>query len=276
MDEKALEKFDPTTETLTQMVANTACIREVDITDKAQLEVVHNARIELKKTRVQIEKKGKELRDDANKFSKAVIAKEKELIAIIEPEEDRLKTIEEEAEALVVRKEREERLPARILRLRDIGDGVEVADDFLLSLDSTAFEGYFNDRVAKKNEADRLKADADRRANEAEASRLQAEKDAREREDKAREEERTKAAEDARRAEEERVAKAKREAEEAAKKEADRIAAEKEEAAKLAKREEYRKWRVECGWTEATKGDFKEEKTEVAVVLWKKVGTFTL
>ena len=98
MDTKDLEKFDPTVAELTAMVAKTKKLKATDLEDKAQLAIVKENRIVLKKARVQIEKRGKELREDALKFQRAVIAKEKELIAIIEPEEDRLEAIEQEAE----------------------------------------------------------------------------------------------------------------------------------------------------------------------------------
>jgi hypothetical protein len=49
----------------------------------------------LKNTRVDIQKAGKEARDDATKFSKAVIAKEKELVDMIQPEEGRLQSLQD-------------------------------------------------------------------------------------------------------------------------------------------------------------------------------------
>lgn len=294
LDETALEKFDPTVATLQAMVEKTKDLKATDLKDKTQLETVRKARIDLKKTRVAIEKYGKDLRDDANKFSKAVIAKEKELIGIIEPEEDRLKAIEEEAEKLAIREERMEKLPARKERLAAIGDGVEVSDEDLLLMDANDFEGYFNARIADKLKADKEKAEADQRArdeeirkenerkeaeikaredaarekeeaNAREEARLKAEKEAREREEKAREEEREKA----RLAEEKRLEDEKRAKEEAAKKEA-------EEKARLEKAERYRNWRAQFGWTEVTRADFKEEKVGDTVVLWKKVDTFHL
>lgn len=294
LDETALEKFDPTVATLQAMVEKTKDLKATDLKDKTQLETVRKARIDLKKTRVAIEKYGKDLRDDANKFSKAVIAKEKELIGIIEPEEDRLKAIEEEAEKLAIREERLEKLPARKERLAAIGDNVEVSDEDLLLMDANDFEGYFNARTADKLKADKEKAEADQRArdeeirkenerkeaeikaredaarekeeaNAREEARLKAEKEAREREEKAREEEREKA----RLAEEKRLEDEKRAKEEAAKKEA-------EEKARLEKAERYRNWRAQFGWTEATRADFKEEKVGDTVVLWKKVDTFHL
>lgn len=298
LDETALEKFDPTVAELTALVDQTKDLTAVDLEDKAQLEKVRTSRITLKKTRVQIEKFGKALRDDANKFASAVIKKEKELIGIISPEEDRLKAIEEEAEELAIKKERMEKLPARKDRLAALEDGVEISDDDLLLMDSTQFEAYYNSRVADKNERVRLQQEEDQRkkdeenraenerkaaelkaredaarekeeANAREEARLKAEKEAREREEAAREEER-KAAE--KRAQEAAEA-AKREAEEAAKKEA-------EAKAKRERAERYRNWRAQFGWTEETKDDFYEkvegEGKDQVVVLFKKLDTFNI
>ncbi len=294
LDETALEKFDPTVAELTALVDQTKDLTAVDLKDKVQLEKVRTSRITLKKTRVQIEKFGKALRDDANKFASAVIKKEKELIGIISPEEDRLKAIEEEAEQLAIIEERREKLPARKERLAALADGVEVSDDDLLLMDSVQFEAYYNNRVADKNEKVRLQAEADQRvrdeearkenerkaaeiearekaakekeeANAREEARLKAEKEAREREEAAREEERVKAAKAAEEA---------KQAEIRAKEEADKKAA--EEKARLEKKEAYKKFRADHGWTEETKADFHEINTGKQVVLYKKVGTFDL
>lgn len=60
------------------------------IKDKAGRDQAHGAAMEVKRTRTTIERTGKEARDDATKFSKAIIAEQGRLIAIIEPEERRL------------------------------------------------------------------------------------------------------------------------------------------------------------------------------------------
>lgn len=298
LDETAIEKFDPTVAELTALVDQTKDLTAVDLKDKAQLELVRTSRITLKKKRVQIEKFGKALRDDANKFAKAVIEKEKELIGIISPEEDRLASIEEEAEQLAIREERMEKLPARKDRLAALEDGVAVSDDELLLMDSVQFEAYYNARVADKNEKDQLQAEADQRkrdeetrlenerkaaelkaredaarekeeANAREEARLKAEKEAREREEAAREEERVKAAKAAEEA---------KQAEIRAKEETDRKAA--EEKAKRERAERYRNWRAQFGWTEETKADFYEkvegEGKDQVVVLFKKLDTFNI
>ena len=80
----------------------------VAITNPAAYKELHTARMALKTERVNLEKEGKAAREDATKFSKAVIVEEARLIAIIEPEERRLEAIQtehDEREARVTRRE---------------------------------------------------------------------------------------------------------------------------------------------------------------------------
>jgi len=60
------------------------------IENKAGRDQVHAAAMSLKGKRVEIQRRAKEVREDAVAFQKAVIAKSEELTAIIEPEENRL------------------------------------------------------------------------------------------------------------------------------------------------------------------------------------------
>lgn len=60
------------------------------IKDKAGRDQAHGAAMEVKRARTAIERVGKEARDDATKFSKAVIAEQNRLIDIIITEEQRL------------------------------------------------------------------------------------------------------------------------------------------------------------------------------------------
>ena len=60
------------------------------ISNKAGRDQAHSAATALKSKRVEIQKRAKEVREDAVAFQKAVIAKGDELAAIIEPEEQRL------------------------------------------------------------------------------------------------------------------------------------------------------------------------------------------
>src|SRR5574337_572738 len=73
---------------LVDLVKESASI--VQIKDKSGYQQAHSARMRLKGTRVEIQKRAKDAREDAQAFSKAVIAEEKRLVALVCPEEDRL------------------------------------------------------------------------------------------------------------------------------------------------------------------------------------------
>lgn len=252
-----IEAFDPTVAELTALVQSTKDITADNLDDTKQLEVVKENRILLRNARVKIEKKGKELRDDANKFAKAVIAKEKELIAIISPEEDRLKAIEDEVKAIALRREREALLPERKKRMAEIANSSPKPiafplDDLILDMDDEQFETMFNEKSAERNENVRVE-------NERKEKELNKEKD-----EIARQKE-IKEAED----------RAAKETEERLKREADKKAEDARlEAEKLQKRKDYVEFLKSHGWTEETKGEFKVVEEAGAYVLYKKVGSF--
>jgi hypothetical protein len=58
--------------------------------DKEGYEAVHIARMDVKQRRISVTKKGKDLREDAVKFQKAVINEEKRIIGMLQPIEDHL------------------------------------------------------------------------------------------------------------------------------------------------------------------------------------------
>ncbi len=89
-------------------------VEQAKKTDMANPEAVHEVRILLRDARVNVTKRGKELREGALKFQKDVIAKEKELVAIIEPEEQRLKTADEEFKLKAEMEKRRDELPSRV------------------------------------------------------------------------------------------------------------------------------------------------------------------
>lgn len=93
--------FDETKAALVPLVEASA--RIVSITNNDGYAEAQAARMVLKNTRVQIEKRSKAAREDATQFSKAVIAKEKELIAVISPEEDRLQALQFDFDAAIAR-----------------------------------------------------------------------------------------------------------------------------------------------------------------------------
>lgn len=69
------------------------------VVDKAGRDQAHGAGMELKRARTTIEKVAKDARDDATKFSKAVIAEAARLVAITEAEETRLLALRDEWDA---------------------------------------------------------------------------------------------------------------------------------------------------------------------------------
>jgi hypothetical protein len=258
-----IEKFSPTKAELTKLVVASKGLGLPDHTDKAQLRKIKDARLSIRDARVAITKTGKALREDALKFQKAVIAKEKELIAIIEPEENRLAELEGIAEKEALRVERLEVLPHRKERLAAIGDGIDVSDVAVLEMDGPMFEGYVNERIAKKNEADRVALEAREAAIREEETRQQRETEMREREEKARQEER----ERLEREQKDKAEREEREKEDAARKE-------REEQERMKSLASYQAFLKEHGYTDETAGQYFIHADHIAheVMLYKLVG----
>ena len=262
--------FDPQVSDLQAIIAETAKITATDLSDAKQLELVKATRIKLKKARVVIEKQGKTQRDRATDYSRRVMAREKELIGIIEPEEDRLQAIEAEAERIKVRAERMTSLPLRREQLAAIGDGIVTPDVILLDMDAEQFVAHMNGRKVaqfEKMEAAR-KAEETRVAREkeieaAKARAVQDERDRAEKEDQRKRDEAaaaaTKAVDDAKREAERIEREAREKVEREAKEKADAEAADAAEQAKLEKRKRYQNWLETIGYSEETKHLWKFE-----------------
>lgn len=291
-----LAEFQPAEAELAKLATKA---QGVNVGDIAQ---VHDVRIELRDTRIAVTKKGKDLRDGALQFQKAVIAKEKQLLAIIAPDEDRLAAIEEEAKAKAEMEKRRSELPSRKAAIEVIGIKTPCTDDELLSMDDAQFNEHRLNLIEVKLANDKatheakVKADEDAaRARQAEADRIAREKlDA----ERAEFEKNKKDDEDKRHAEQAEIEKEKarlagieeeRQREEAAKKaEIDRqereakLKSDKEEAeAFFAKKEkeeqeakaEYQAWLAEIKYDPArciirTEGD--------KLTAYREIGTYTL
>lgn len=93
------------------------------ITNKDGYQQVHSGRMALKNERLSIQNLAKEARDDATKFSKAVIAEEKRIIAIISPEEDRLQKLQDDYDA-AVEAEKQAKIAAEQQRVADLQERV--------------------------------------------------------------------------------------------------------------------------------------------------------
>ena len=127
--------------------------KNADITvikNKAGRDQAHGAAMEIRRARLVIEKTAKEARDDATKFSKAVIAEEKRLISIIEPEETRLLTLRNswDAEQERIRLEAEAAEQRRIDSINAAIDSIRAIPGNLVSAGSKAIFEAINDLAA--------------------------------------------------------------------------------------------------------------------------------
>jgi len=165
MENLLLDKFEPKKAELETMVKDYS---NLTITDKESFESVKQARIHLKKTRVDIQKTWKQLRDDANAWAKAVIAKEKEYISIIEPLENKLQDEEDKYTLEIEKKKRLADLPNRKMMIEWLW---ELTDDEILSMDDTQFsKKLFELKSIKLQEEERIKNE------KIEAERIEVEK----------------------------------------------------------------------------------------------------
>lgn len=110
-----------TEDELRELAAKSADITA--ITNADGREQVHSSRMVLKNLRVDIQNRGKEAREDATKFGKAVIAEEKRIIAIISPEEDRLQTLQDAWDD-AIEAEKQAKITAELKRVADLQERV--------------------------------------------------------------------------------------------------------------------------------------------------------
>ena len=267
MQNLSLEQFQPTEAKLRELALEKSKIVITDIEDKQQIKIAHDAKIELRDVRIAISLKGKELRDDANKFSKAVITKEKELLAIIAPEEDRLEKIEENAKEISARKARAKIIPIRQEKLKSIG--IVATDEELMEYDDDGFQTFLNAEMEKKLISERQELEAEKAKVEAEKIKIARAKEMEEAKEKTRIETEKRMKEKQALAEKEAKAKAER-------LEKEKIEAEKKKAEELTKQKEYQEFLAKYGYTEETKDDFILEKTGNMIRLAKILGIFTL
>lgn len=196
--ETELQRFEKII-TKEQLIAMADSVKDLvikDTEDKAGLKAVIEGRKQLKFQRVQIQKEAKNIRESAVRFQKAVIAKEKEFVDLLEPVENILAHREEEyySERERIRLEEEKRESDRIQAMIDQLSAVRHAVDFheLKALTEVQFQNILAEATIKYN-AD-LKAEKEERQRQyelrlQEETRLQqAQKEQEERERKFKEE----------------------------------------------------------------------------------------
>ena len=128
---------------LKALAESSKCITE--ITNRAGREECHSAAMAATKARTAIVQAGKAARDDATRFSKAVIAEEARLIAIIQPEESRLKVLRDEWDA---KEAREKAAKAEAERLRVL----EISQRIALFKQATSDAARFDVTATKAGE----------------------------------------------------------------------------------------------------------------------------
>lgn len=300
-----IEQFNPTAVELTTLADKYKGLEIKGVDDKEGYLTVSCARKELGKARVDIEKKGKLLRSDALSFQRAVIEKEKELIAIIEPTESAL-SIMEKAHLLEVEKlKRVKSLPERKERMALYG--LFPSDEELLVMDENAFsefamyakEKYLEAQERKQREEQEAAAEKLRLEQEAHAAKMKAEQNKLEADKRKLEEEKLaheqekqhqieleKAKEDAAKkatleaewkAKEEKEAEANRVKQEAEriKLEAEaKVKAEQAAKEKLEKQKRWKKFLADNNYTNDK--EFMWINEEKKIVLWKKIDEFIL
>ena len=272
MENFSLDNFDPTTQQLQELA-----ISYVWLTiSKDWEDIVRSAKKDLQSKRIYISKTLKSDRDKAIQYQKMNISKEKELIAIISPVE---KAIDEEIEKKEMEEEmakRVETLEIRWEELRKLWLDKEYTEEFLLTMNFMEFMDFIRCEKARLFEIEnekRIKAEAEvkRLADFKEAEerwRLQAEQKAKEDAERLVQENANKEAkEKAMKEQAELQAKLDKEAEE------NRV---QEEQARLEKATKYKKWLKDNWYTDENKDEYKIEKQEWKVVLWKKVSEFII
>ncbi|KKL57229.1 hypothetical protein LCGC14_2237490 [marine sediment metagenome] len=112
----------------------------VKITNADSYEQIDTARKVLKSERITITQKGKAARDDANAFSKAVIAEENRLVAIIQVEEKRLQAIQK-AHDDAIEAEKQKLIDAELKRVETIQESIEAIQRMPTNIPAGASSG---------------------------------------------------------------------------------------------------------------------------------------
>lgn len=174
-----------TDESLFKLVDSVKDLGISGLEDKEGLKQVQSARKTLKKQRVVIEQGGKRLREFANEYNKAVLAREKQLVKIIAPTEERLMAIEddyfEKLEAKRIEEERKE--SARIQRMIDQLDELDYAVDFHDLKNMTDEQFAVTLEQARKSYAEKLEQQRIEEEERQRQMQIEAERAAKEREE---------------------------------------------------------------------------------------------
>jgi hypothetical protein len=182
--ENGLSVLDEKEASLIELASKFKGLKVNGVDDKEGFNTVRDGRLAIKKARVEIQKAGKALRENAVKFQKTVIERENQLIAIIEPVENELmmeeSRIAKEKEDLRIAAERKEneRIQARVKALSEFNYYLDLYDAKIMPEENfQALLGHAEAEFKKQQEAEaKAKAEAERVKRE-EEERLQRERE---------------------------------------------------------------------------------------------------
>jgi hypothetical protein len=187
MVNQALQKFNLADAAIMKLSEDYLPLKTNGIKDTKAYAAVHEARMDIKGRRVDVQKKGKELREDAIAFQKAVIAEEKRLVGLLQPIEEHLQAEEDKVdnEKARIKAEAEAkeaaRIQGRVNVLFDYGckfngldyilDSLAISQDSVKSYSDEDFQSFclkLQDRV----EAEKARVAAEEQKRREEAERL--------------------------------------------------------------------------------------------------------
>ena len=273
MNENQLQEFNPTVAELTNLAESYKWLKINWVEDKEWFEKVKQAKKDLSEKRNHITKTLKAYRENAIKFQKDVISKEKELVGIIEPVEDELKRELERINQEIEMKEREAILPMRIKEITEIWY-IVASQSIILWMNDNEFMIYCNELKAKKYEEQKLQLEKIEREKQEKEEAEKRQKELDEAKEKARIETEQKAEQD------------KIEAEKRHQEEIERLKIEQEQKIEREKQAEIQRQKdiengklfqefLESNWyNENTKNDFFITYWDTTT-LYKKIATFT-
>lgn len=170
---EGLVKINVTEQIIKEMNDQFMKLKITDIMDADQINEVKEAHIKVKEVIAKTGKYCKMAREEANRYAKAWVAKEKEIKGLLAPVEEHLKAerkrVDDELERIRIREERMMQLPDRKVRLEKLG--LEMSDDEILEYDDLSWGNFINQKMDEKLSAQ----EAEMAAKEAELKRKEQE-----------------------------------------------------------------------------------------------------
>lgn len=238
-----VEKYAVYNTVIEEMKTKYLPLKIAGINDKPGYAVVHDARMHIKNTRIQVEKARKANNEDAREWIKVNDGEAKRIMGLMEPIEDALwaeeKAVDDESDRIKNEAQRvqNERNQSRVNRLLFVGADVALADVVLMS--DAVFEQFLAAKTDIYNERQRVAAEA-AAAEAARVEREASEKAVRERQEAERQE-KVRQEQEAERKRLEGIAEAQAKAAASLKAQQDAIDAQKRQIEQTAREEQARK-----------------------------------